>query len=158
MSILKKGVRNQKSEIRNEKSGISVGEYFLGLIFHFKDKFADQAKGDYANLFSDDAENIYKKIASYYNSRACIDDGLLDELEDEEREKLQVWALYVENRIGEWSDRDIEMEFQKVLGKLENNFSKRKQQDLTAKIREAQMKGDSEAETKLMQEYAKFIS
>jgi len=141
-----------------EKVGISAGEYLLGLVMHFRGKFDDQVKEEHADLFDDDLKNIYKQMASYYNSRACIDDGLLDGITEEERSKLQVWALYVDNRIGEWSDKDVNDEFWKALRKLQNNCSKRKQIDLTSRIREAQMNGDSKLELELMQKYAKFIS
>ncbi len=158
MIEITKSIHKQKADKPQSKQGISTGEYFLGLIAHFGDRFGDQIKDEHLNLFGDSLKNIYKQIASYYNSRACIDDGLFDDLSEEERAKLQVWALYVDNRIGEWSEDDVEEEFERALIKLQNNYLKRKQRDLTSQIREAQMKGDSKLELELMQKYAKFIS
>ncbi len=160
MAVLKKGKRAPVSREKTSKpvSEISAQEYFLGMIMNFKDQLASRLKDDFSNLFDDNAENIYKKIASHYNSRACIDDGLLAELSAEEREKLQVYALYVDNRIGEWGAEEVELELENVILKLKKDFLKRKQTELTAKIRDARQHGDLESEARLMQEYAKYIS
>ena len=87
-----------------------------------------------------------------------MDDSVLSEFTEEEKEKLQVYALYVDNRVSEWTSAEVEKEFEKVFIKVKTDSGKRKQKDFAKKIREAVLSGDSETEAKLLQEYATFIS
>jgi DNA primase len=141
-----------------KKDSISAGEYFVGFVMQFKNRFAEYLKADYEKFFEGDLRNIYIHMASYYNAHSCIDDGLVSEMSDIEKEKLQVCALYVENKVADWDETDILSEFKRVFEKLKKDFTKSKQKELIAKIRQAKMNNDLDLEGKLMEEYTKSIS
>jgi DNA primase len=145
------------SDVAEKKDSISVGEYFLGFIMQFRDKFTEYLKADYEKFFQDDLKNIYASVASYYNTHNCVDDGLVSGMNEVEKEKLQVCALYVENKVSDWSEKDISDEFKRAFERLQRDFSKSKQKGLTAQIRQARVNNDLDLEAKLMEEYAKSI-
>lgn len=173
-------LERKPADVAEKKDSISVGEYFLGFIMQFRDKFGDSAqsceagrstllsncfakqnseylKADYEKFFEGDARNIYIRMASYYNAHNCVDDGLISEMNDEEKEKLQVCALYVENKVSDWSEKDVSEEFKRAFERLQKDFSRSKQKGLTAQIRQAKVNNDLDLEAKLMEEYAKSI-
>ena len=150
--------RRIEPEQKPDSKKFGIQEYFLGFLWQFKEDFVDYIKEDYLHLFKGYEQNIYKRIASYYNVQACLDDGLYEELDPEEKEKLTVFALYVENRLGEWRKEDVAIEMEKTFEKLKREGLHRKQLELTAKIRQAKLDNDVELEEKLLSEYAQFIS
>jgi len=158
--LSKTALKPSMSKVDSEpkKTSISLQEYFVGFLINFKDRFAKYLDEKYADLFEDNLKNIYKRLASYYNAKACLDDGVMSDFTDEEKEKLQVYALYVDNRVSDWDHPEIDKEFEKVFIKVKTDSTKRKQKDLTKKIREARLSGDFETEAKLLKEYATFIS
>ena len=148
----------RKTDDVEKKDSISAGEYFVGFIMQFKNRFAEHVKADYEMFFEGDLRNIYARMASYYIEHGCIDDGLVSEMSEVEKEKLQVYALYVENKVADWDETDILSEFKRVFEKLKKDFTKSKQKELIAKIRQAEMNNDLDLEGKLMEEYTKSIS
>lgn len=144
-------------DVVEKKDSISVGEYFLGFIMQFRDKFGEYLKTDYEIFFEGNLKNIYVRMASYYNAHNCIDDKLISEMNDEEKERLQVCALYVENKVSEWSEKNISDEFKRAFERLQKDFLRSKQKGLTAQIRQAKVNNDLDLEARLMEEYAKSI-
>lgn len=136
----------------------SVNEYFLGLLSAYPDLIprARIKIGDGEEYLDEAQKNVYLRIVNHYNTPVGFGHVLEQTAaEDEEKRKLDLLALYAEEKNGNLSVEARERELDEVCGRMVKDYRRRRLQTLKAAMAAARERGEDE--TKWVEELNALI-
>lgn len=102
-------------------------------------------------------KNIYNLMEGKYNNQSSVSLSLEDSLSDEEKARVNILKLLVEDQFGGYEEEEMEKEFEKLLERYGKILFIRHQKEYLIRIREAKSNGDEQAHETLLHEYHTFL-
>ena len=151
--------RETDSVVENS-TRISVGEIVLAVLLRFPGIFKKSLELIGEKDFKESEKNIYNELVDQYNSARTqfrewnFDEGLLAE----EREKINVLLLCVEDKYGEFSDEAVSVELEKLIDRLRKDCKIKRLKDIEFEIKEAENAGEKNRLLALLMEQQELLS
>ena len=120
-------------------------EYLLGFIFQYPDlyKIIEENLIDSVPLEMG-TEKFYKACKKVYNRLSMVDlDAVKEELDEEDKEKVQVYALLIDDHYPDFSEEAVKKEILEFIKLINKKNIDNAEKELIFKIREAKDPGES---------------
>ncbi|MBN2087567.1 DNA primase [Candidatus Peregrinibacteria bacterium] len=127
------------------KKAYSREEFLLGFIFQYPDlyKLVDENLIDSVPLETG-TEKFYKAIKKVYNRASAVDlDAVKEELDEEDRGKIEVYALLIDDIYPDFSEESAEKEIKLFISLINKKNIDNAEKELIFKIRSAKDSGES---------------
>jgi len=147
---------SKTESVTPKKEVFSREEFLLGFIMSSPDlyKIVNLNLIDMAG-FDPASEKIYKALKNVYNSRSVIDvEALRTELSDQERKRLDILPLLIEEHYPDFSQEAAEKEVMSLIRQINMKNIRASQKEFEFKIREAQ---DPSERTLLLNQYSQIL-
>lgn len=126
----------------------NLPQYFLGLLLSFPElaKLLAGRSQEFEKYLSEAEKYVYLHIVNHYTYQANFR-GLIDSiegLEDEEKKRIALLALYAEEKNALLSDESCEKEFREICEKLHRDYRKQRINELKVAMKKARECGGDE--------------
>lgn len=146
--------------IGESKAKFSVVDLFFGLLLQYPQSFSVVVDNFEESYLDEEAKSIYRNLLAQYNSaRTELERWDVDKaVSAEQREKIDVLTLYVEDQYQSFSEEAVRSELIKFIDKIKKDYRLTKLKDLQNKIAEAEKSADKGLLMELLSQQQNLLS
>jgi len=135
-----------------------LAHYILGMILLFPHLFPLLVKHiPEISWPTEFLKNIYNKLLDQYNNQSNVQGIQNIDLSAEEKEKVKILEMLIEDQFGEKEQEEIQEEFMKLMLRYKKVLFLRQQKEYLKRMKEAKKAGDERLYNQLLQDYHRFL-